>query len=230
MGACFNSIEFPGELAAGELQKRFSQYCEEQEYEHGHSPYNGTLSTTCGLRVEQTTFPSRKEAEDYICDNTNKRGSSIAVRYKVVERVTKKEPTFGGKTIKDIGFQTHKSVATIWTREGSKATPADQLSPEDKEKITSLHALWKEAERAQNQLAQEMRSLLNRLQRVEEDFTEEDFKKLKRVRRELRKATESQASLAERFRKLDERLGKGIWKVESRENGTRWIVGGWAAE
>lgn len=45
MGAC-NFIEFK---AAGNVKEAFLELVSEAEWEHGHDPYNGTISTT-GLR------------------------------------------------------------------------------------------------------------------------------------------------------------------------------------
>lgn len=231
MGACFNSIEFLGDITPDELRRKFSSHCSNEEYEHGHSDYNGTLSTTCGLKIEQRDFPNRQEAEEYIANNTNKRGHALAVKYTAVEEVVKKEPTFEGKTRRELGvYHSEKTVAEIWQQGNARTIPADQLSEEEKEKITNLHKVLKEATRATASLENQMRFLASRVQMVEEEFTEEDFKSLKKTRRELKKAREAQRSSEEKFRKMDDRIGKRILQTEKRNAGTRWLVGGWAAE
>lgn len=231
MGACFNSIDFLGDITPDELRRKFSSHCSNEEHEHGHSGYNGTLSTTDGLKIEQRDFPNREEAEEYIADNTNKRGHALAVKYAVVEEVVKKEPTFEGKTQKEIGvYHSEKTVAEVWRQGNARTIPADQLSEEEKEKVKNLHKALKEATRATASLEHQMRVLASKVQMVEEEFTEEDFKSLKKTRRELKKAREVQRSAEERFRKMDDRIGKRILQTEKRNAGTRWLVGGWAAE
>ena len=101
MGACFNTVKFDGKLTVDELKSEFSSYKRDREYEQGHDPYNGTLATTQGLRIDQTVFPSESDAYEYISNNTVKWQAALAVRFKVVKVVKLKEPTFGGKKRSD---------------------------------------------------------------------------------------------------------------------------------
>lgn len=228
MGSCFNSVSFPGNLVPAELRRRFDSYCKEKEYEHGHSPYNGTLSTTEGLQIDNNTFDSKEEADNYVADHTQKRGPSLAVRYKVIEKVTTKAPTFRGKPRQD--WMPTKTIASVYSNGSCELVPADQLSKEEQEKVTELYGILEAANRLNTSLGNQLRSLTNRLHRVEEDFKEEDYKELKRVRKELKKATADLENAKKKFDTLDERLGKKIWKTETLDKGTAWLVGGWAAE
>jgi len=228
MGSCFNSISFPGDIVPAELRKKFDSHCNDEEYEHGHSPYNGTLSTTSGLQIDNKTFDTKEEAENYVADHTQKRGPSLAVRYKVIEKVTTKAPTFRGKPRQD--WMPTKTVASVYGNGRCELVPADQLSKDEQDKVTELYRNLESLKNLQNSLNGQLRSLTNRLHRVEEDFKEEDYKELKRVRRELKKTTADLESAKKKFDTLDERLGKKIWKTETLDKGTAWLVGGWAAE
>ena len=234
MGSCFNAICFPGDTVPAELRKKFDAYCGDQIHEHGSNAYNGTLSTTSGLQIDNKTFHTLKEAEEYISNNTEKRGTSLAVRYAVIEEVIKKEPTFGGKTRSEIGrvltSGIHITVADSWKNGESVFIPADQLSDEEKTKVIEAIKAVSQSNRLLSSLQNDIRVFANRLHRIEEDFTDEDFKNLKKTRKELKKATSDHSKAVEKFRSLDARLGKKILKVETRENGTAWLVGGWAAE
>lgn len=230
MGSCFNTISFPGDIVPAELRRKFEAHCSEAMHEHGHSAYNGTLSTTSGLQIDNKTFDTKREAEDYVSNNTNKWGSSLAVRYKVIEEIIKKEPTFEGKTRNESLSYSNVTVAEFWKDGGSIFVPADQLSDEEKKKVIEARSAVKQAEKLLSSLQNAIRVFANRLHRIEEDFTDEDFKNLKKTRKELKKATSDHSKAAEKFRSLDARLGKKILKVETRENGTAWLVGGWAAE
>lgn len=232
MGSCFVSTSFPGDIVPAELRKQFGHYCDDREHEYGHSPYNGQLSTTDGLQIESATFPSKEEADEYIANKTQKRGPSVAVRYKVIEEVIKKEPTFEGKArTKSLSYSNVTvTVAEFWKDGGSIFVPADQLSDEEKTKVIEARSAVKQAEKLLSSLQNAIRVFANRLHRIEEDFTDEDFKNLKKTRKELKKATSDHSKAAEKFRSLDARLGKKILKVETRESGTAWLVGGWAAE
>lgn len=230
MGACFNAICFPGDIVPAELRRKFDAYCGDKMHERGHSAYNGTLSTTSGLQIDNKTFPTREEAEDYVSNNTNKWGSSLAVRYKVIEEVIKKEPTFGGKARSESLSYSNVTVAEFWKDGCPIFVPADQLSDEEKKKVIEARSAVKQTDRLLSSLQNAIRVFANRLHRIEEDFTDEDFKNLKKTRKELKKATIDHSKATEKFRSLDARLGKKILKVETRENGTNWLVGGWAAE
>lgn len=235
MGSSFVSTSFPGKLAPAELRAEFNEHCNEQEFEYGKSAYNGTLSTTSGLEIESVTLGSRLEAEEYVSDKTQKWGPAVAVRYRVTKKVVVKKPTFQGKTIDSSG-RISKTLASVFTGTGYAkgdwtTVPADQLSKEEQGKILALHKSLELAEKMEDSLRTQLRTLIGRLHRVEEDFKEEDFKELKRIRRELKTASTALATAKKKFTTLDERLGKKIWEFKILDKGTtRWLVGGWTSE
>lgn len=227
MGSCFNCRSFKGELTPAELHKEFSHHCEEQEYEYGHSSYNGTLSTTSGLKVEDRLFPNRSEAEEYVSSNTDKWGSSLAVRYRRFKKVVKKEPTFGGKKRE---YDEFKTVQIDFLGDKEVVVPADQLSEARKKKVVEAYLAYRAAAKLCDSLHDDLLGLSARAGCVEKDFTSEDFKSLKRVRAELVKAEAKGKAAEDKFYDMDDAFGAKILVVETHEDGTRWLVGGWAAE
>lgn len=61
------------------LQKWYCDRVEDAIHEHGHDAYNGTISTTGGIRVSSSTFKTDEEASEYILEHTEKRGHILAV-------------------------------------------------------------------------------------------------------------------------------------------------------
>jgi len=50
--------------------------------EYGQDQYNGTISTTRGIKTSSQVFKDRDAAEDYIWENTEKWGPVLAVTVK----------------------------------------------------------------------------------------------------------------------------------------------------
>lgn len=62
------------------LKDRWAKYMDELTYMYGHDCYNGTFSTCRGLQITDITFNSDNEAEEWLCDNTEKWGEAVAVK------------------------------------------------------------------------------------------------------------------------------------------------------
>lgn len=81
MGA--STIQFKlaqaGCKTAADLQDWYKRQVEAARVEHGSDPYNGTISTTRGLVLNNSSFTNHDEALDYIFDRTDKRGPVMAV-------------------------------------------------------------------------------------------------------------------------------------------------------
>lgn len=64
-----NGAESFIEVAYGTDAKRcFDDLVKQAFYEHGHNPYNGTISTVSGFKVEPASFQSKRQALDYADD------------------------------------------------------------------------------------------------------------------------------------------------------------------
>lgn len=230
MGACFNYTVFDGILTESQLKTKFSEYKGEQEYEHGHGAYNGTLATTHGLDVEKKCFQTEREAHDYIADNTSKWGNARAVQFKDAKTVAKKEPTFNGKIASADTLNSWLCIRSVWKQPKNEIVTADQLTAPQKERVLKAYEAYDAAIREENTLRDEQFRLVRRLQNLEDDFTTEDFSRLKKNRPSLKKATANLAKQKDKFIEIDKKIGDKLYKYQTEEVGTKWIVGGWCAE
>jgi len=64
-----------------ELQKKWREFIKQEEYEHGHGAYSGTLATCSGLKIlEHRKFKTRRKSDEWLEDRVEKREQAIAVR------------------------------------------------------------------------------------------------------------------------------------------------------
>jgi len=70
--------KYPTEESIREWYKNEVQSC---LYECGHDPYNGTLSTTRGIKFCSQTFTDEGAAWDYLLENTEKWSNALAVKF-----------------------------------------------------------------------------------------------------------------------------------------------------
>jgi len=228
MGSCFNYTVFDGILTESQLKTEFSDYKDEQGHQHGHGAYSGTLATTRGLEVERKCFPTEYEAHQYIMDNTNKWGNALAVQFNDKKKVTEKEPTFNGRNAAEAAGE-WLCLRQTW-RPKNETVAADQLTAAQKERILKAYEAFDKARNEETTLRQEQFRLVGRLQKIDEDFTAEDFSLLKKNRTALRKAAASLAKHKQNTTKIDRELGEKLYKHHTEETGRKWIVGGWCAE
>lgn len=245
MGSNFHSAEFDGKLTRSELVKQYNLLVEEERYEYGSGAYSGTFATLHGLEVLEKTFDSEREACDHVEKNTNKWGSALAVRYRDLREVVKVSPTFNGKNF------SHNSVSTVSLdgndlfrsfggdksakciayefEQDRRLVLADQLSEEQRNKIKAILEPCAEENRKFMKLSDELRSLLHKAGDISADFTAEDLKGLKVVRKELLKTRAKRDRLLAKLAVLDERFGSKLYKKEVEDRGTKWFVGGWCS-
>lgn len=65
-----------------DLGKWYRNAVESAQFEDGHDPYNGTISTTRGITISTQVFADEEEAEDYVYEHTEKWGPVLAVTVK----------------------------------------------------------------------------------------------------------------------------------------------------
>lgn len=94
MGACYDEIEKPiktkynlrknawcGIIDKEEIKKWFKDACDDSRYEDGHS-YSGCIGMKRELEFQtDKIFKNYIDAYNYVCDNAEKWGPAIAVRY-----------------------------------------------------------------------------------------------------------------------------------------------------
>lgn len=247
MGANFESVELDGSLTNEQVRKKYGELVREQEYEYGHGGYSGTFATLAGIEVQSRVFDNRKMAEDYLVETHHKRDPAIAVKFKDNRREVIKRPTFGGNPVsndwrgpkpieviyyyserpsQDAPYSCHtKSVALV----GNEVLFADQLKPEDLEKLKKCWMGYDLAGKEWKNLDGIMQGLLKKMGNMEEDFTTEEWSELKKTRRSLKKALMEREKTKKKFLELDTKLGERLYEYETKDHGTKWLVGGWCA-
>lgn len=81
MGACFNDMTLDGKLTQKQVNAKFSERCEQDGWENGHS-YSGSFSQFEGLRFTGKTFDTMDEAHDWVLENGEKWGPAVCVRHR----------------------------------------------------------------------------------------------------------------------------------------------------
>jgi hypothetical protein len=244
MGAIFVVVEFDGNLSAKELKEQYHDLVEEQRYEYGNGGYSGTFATLdAGVVMQSRIFPNRKEAEDHIEKVHRKRSPALAVQFKDIVNESVKKPTFnveshiqflGAKklTLKNAEEYHAKAVGSIFNRTTGQydVVVADQIKETDKQKLYESWKLLYDAFLIWKNLDEKMKVLVGKINKIEEDFTVEDWKELKTVRKSIKKIMEIRENTKEKFMSLDTKLGERLHKSAEKDNGIKWLIGGWCAE
>lgn len=77
MGACYVDETFEASDVAT-LKNNFTNYAEQESFEHGHGGYSGTLNH--GIRVVSQTFKKMEDAADWVQNNCKKWEPALAVQ------------------------------------------------------------------------------------------------------------------------------------------------------
>ena len=247
MGSHFHTAHFDGKLTKSELIKQYNSFVDEERGEHGSGAYSGTFATLQGLSILEKIFNSEKEASEHVEKNTDKWGSALAVQHKDVWEVYTKSPTFNGKKFnssgmsvvsldpndylfRSIGMKSSKCIATEFIQGGSKFVLADQLSEDQKTKLKAVLEPCVDENRKFKKLNEELRILVSKAGDISADFTTEDIKSLKSVRKELLKTKANRDKLLAKLEVMDGRFGEKLYKKEMEDRGIQWFVGGWVSE
>ena len=241
MGSHFHTAHFDGKLTKSELIKQYNAFVDEERYEHGSGAYSGTFATLHGLSILEKIFNSEKEASEHVEKNTDKWGSALAVQHKDVWEVITTSPTFNGinssgvsfdpnDLFRSFGMKSSKCIAAEYNQGGSKFVLADQLSEDQKTKLKAVLEPCADENRKFKKLNEELRILVSKAGDISSDFTTEDIKSLKSVRKELLKTKANRAKLLAKLEVLDGRFGEKLYKKEMEDRGIKWFVGGWVSE
>lgn len=236
MGACFTCEPFDGKLNTTELRRQYEARLIELTYEHGHGAYNGTLATTSGLVIDDKTFDSRGDAEEYVANNTQKWEAARAVKFKDVRTAVAKEPTYNGKKASwplCVNTRTLRSVASIWddTRRENILIAADQLVAAQKAKALAFYSDWHTKNRAFDVLRTAIAKICQRLQDASAPIPQPaDFKELQKAIKQRARAHAAEKKAAEKLVSFDLKQSAKIYATKSVDHGTQWLIGGWAAE
>jgi hypothetical protein len=238
MGSHFEHRVFDGKLNKTELQRQYDAYISRALYEYGADAYNGTLTTTRGLEVEDRVFDNEQAAHDYVANNTRKRGAARAVKFKDIRTEVVKEPTFNGKpqsqsfglTIGDIAL---RSVNNVYTGGGqSQLFAADQLPEAHKAKAITLYRDYHNKASSFGGIKQQISVLLaNKFQDAKSELpTTADYAELKRLVKLRKRAWGALEKAAVKMKEFDIKQAAKLYATKSVDNGLKWLVGGWAAE
>lgn len=237
MGAHFEHRTFDGKLSKAELQRQYDAYISDTLREHGTDAYNGTLTTTSGLEIEDRVFDNEQAAYDYVADNTRKWEAARAVKFKDIRTEIAKEPTFNGRPMSHsfglaIGDVTLRSVNNVYSGGQSQLFAADQLSAAHKEKAVALYRDYHNKASSFGEIKQQISVLLaNKFQDFKAELpTTAEYDELKRLMKLRKRAWLALEKAANKMKEFDFKQAAKLYATKSVDHGIQWFVGGWAAE
>ena len=81
MGAELNTRSYPAALGRAAIEKKWADACDASRYESGHS-HSGEIGMLQGTPVwHDEKCASRKDANEFICENQEKFSGPLAVTY-----------------------------------------------------------------------------------------------------------------------------------------------------
>ena len=237
MGSCFVRELFDGKLNNTELRRQYDAYISATEYEHGAGAYNGTLTTTSGLFIEDRVFDNEQAAYDHVINNTRKWEAARAVKFHDIRAEVAKEPTFNGKPQSHsfglaIGDVVLRSVNSVWMGDQSQLMAADQLSEAHKSKALALYRDYHNKAASFGGIKQQISVLLeDKFQDAKSELpTTADYTELKRLVKLRKRAWVALEKAALKMKEFDIRQAAKLYATKSVDYGLKWFVGGWAAE
>jgi hypothetical protein len=239
MGACFVSTTFDGTLNRTELRRQYDAYITDTLHEHGTDAYNGTLTTTSGLLVddEDRVFDTEQAAYEYVINNTQKWQEARAVKFRDVRTEDDKQPTYNGQPLRfGVGLRADKvtlrSVNAVFENGNTRVIAADQLPEAHKAKAVALYTDYADKLRAYNGLRQQIDlAIVEKFQDVKAELpTTADYAELKRLLKQRKRAYVAAEKACMKMQDFDIKQAAKIHSVKQVNYGLKWFVGGWAAE
>lgn len=236
MGACFVTELFDGKINEAELRRQYHRRLIELTDTYGSGAYNGTLTTTDGLKVEEQIFDSRQAAEEYVSANTNKWCEALAVKFKDVRSETAKEPTFDGKPAREtvftaVGDRALRVVTTVWRDKLVVPCAADQLTTSQKATAVALYSDYDTKAKAYNVLCRSIGTMIAKLQDVQAaPPTTAELRELQKAIKQRGKARAVRNKAADKMVAFDIKHSAKLYATKQVDHGLQWLVGGWAAE
>lgn len=231
MGACLLYKTFPGTLTASQLRAEFTDLYHKDRVEYGTDPYSGSWATISSLNVfPDSTYESVEEAIDKLDEMTGKRTASAA-RAKSVRTSFVSPTTFGGKVYSTSG-------RPLWTppdRHGGKECYADQLTPDEQVKLSSLRGDWTAADRALRAASSLVDGMVQDILHSISPFAsgEVEFKTWETLRKEYESAFDAHVRYKEinaSFEAYCLELRDRLYQTKVEDKGPVWVIVGLAAE
>jgi len=108
--------------------------------------------------------------------------------------------------------------------------PADQCSATQKARLTKLWEAYSSALSTARKLHDELHGLSSRFKDISWEPTPQNYKRLKSIRPELRRADAKAKKAKERFVEFERKLSERLFPRDDKATETNWLVGGWCAE
>lgn len=236
MGSCFVTELFDGKINEAELRRQYHRRLIELTDTYGSDAYNGTLTTTDGLKVEEQIFDSRQAAEEYVSANTNKWCEALAVKFKDVRSETAKEPTFDGKPAREtvftaVGDRALRVVTTVWRDNLAVPCAADQLTASQKVTAVALYSDYDTKAKAYNAQCRAIGTMIAKLQDVQAaPPTTAELRELQKAIKQRGKSRAARNKAADKLVAFDIKHSAKLYATKQVDYGLQWLVGGWAAE
>ncbi len=225
MGSCFITMTVPGGKTERELGVLYDERASQDRHEHGHDSYSGTFAT-CRFDgvVDDSVYPTVKAAEEYLDDAVEKRHAG-AVKARDVRTVTVAEPTFGGRTLEDLGFNfggwtSFREVAGVFT-------PADQLAAKDRDRLARLHGEWTKLGPDTLAAKTAFETLVKQVNDLAAPF--DAWKELKAARATYAKLRAKYDGAKAALVEFDKVLKDSLFATRIVDHGEVWVIGGRAA-
>jgi hypothetical protein len=237
MGSHFSSTTFDGKLNSTELRRQYDAYITELLHERGTDAYNGTLTTTSGLIIEDRVFDTEQAASDYVASNTQKWQEARAVKFRDVRTEDDKQPTYNGQPLRFgigllAGGVTLRSVTVAYVDRARHLIPADQLPAAHKAKAVALYTDYSDKSAAYTRLRGQIDQLVTeKIQNVKAELpTTADYAELKRLLKQRKRAYLAMEKACTKMQEFDIKQAAKIYSTKQVDHGIKWFVGGWAAE
>ena len=235
MGAEFSYriIEKPNATHA-ELQQEWKSIVEQCVYESGHDSYSGTLKECAGMQITDKHFSSKKDAYDWLVENTEKWDAAKMVSYDdVVEKNTSKI-TFGGKELSSwlrsagLPFQA-QCIAVQSTDRGFKTIYADQLTETQARLLKQAYEKFEEINKTVKPVKKSFDRLVSNVGNLDHPFSSEEWKELKKSRETVLKLLPKLKKAKSELVNRDTKYAERHINTKTVNNGKKWLVGGWCS-
>jgi len=80
MGACDKFMTLKGDMTKEQVKEVFYKRQEEDRWEYGNDPYNGSFTTFSGIEFKWQKYDNEDDAGSFVLDKQEKWGPAFAVK------------------------------------------------------------------------------------------------------------------------------------------------------
>lgn len=235
MGAEFQYeiIEKPN-ATHSELRKDWENIVADCLHESGHGSYSGTLKECAGMRITDKHFSSKKDAYDWLVENTEKWEEAKMVSYDDIVTETASPITFDGKELSSwlrsagLPFQA-QCIAVQSADRGFKTIYADQLTETQARLLKQAYEKFEEINKTVKPVKERLTRLVSNVGNLDHPFSKEEWKELKTSRETVSKLLPKLEKAKNDFLLRDVKYASKHIKVRQINKGKKWMVGGWCS-